>query len=126
MSYDKGIVIDTLCQLDESIDQIKEWNTVINNVDDYVTTPEGMKTLAATCMLIAAIGEGIKNIQKRTNRTLLDVVCPEIPWKDIMGMRDHIAHGYFQIDANFVFDVVHNDLSQLQNAVKKIIAHLKT
>lgn len=85
-----------------------------------------MKTLAATCMLIAAIGERIKNIQKRTNRTLLDVVCPEIPWKDIMGMRDHIAHGYFQIDANFVFDVVHNDLSQLQNAVKKIIAHLKT
>ena len=126
MSYDKGIVIDTLCQLDESIDQIKEWNIVINNVDDYVTTPEGMKTLAATCIFIAAIGEGIKNIQKRTNRTLLDVVCPEIPWKDIMGMRDHIAHGYFQIDANFVFDVVHNDLSQLQNAVKKIIAHLKT
>lgn len=42
-----------------------------------------------------------------------------------MGMRDHIAHGYFNIDADFVFDVVNSDLEPLKEAVEKITAYLK-
>lgn len=83
-----------------------------------------MKTLAATCMLIEAIGEGIKKIEKRTNGTLLNNLHPDIPWKEIMGMRDHIARGYFQIDAEFVFDTVSNDLKPLQIAIEDIIRQL--
>lgn len=39
-------------------------------------------------------------------------------------MRDHIAHGYFQIDAEFVFDTVSNDLKPLQIAIEDIIRQL--
>lgn len=124
MSYDKEIVRDILCQIGEAIDQLKEWNSDVKTIEDYVTSPGGMKTLAATCMMIEAIGEGIKKIERRTNGTLLNDVCPETPWKEIMGMRDHIAHGYFQIDAGFILNVVNNDLTQLQDAISKIIAYL--
>ena len=41
-----------------------------------------------------------------------------------MGMRDHIAHGYFNIDADFVFDVVNSDLEPLKEAVEKITDYL--
>lgn len=125
MSYDKEIVSDTLSQIREAIDNIKEWSREIKSGDDFVTSSDGMRTLAAVCMLLEAIGEGVKKIDKRTESQLLRVVCPEIPWKNIMGMRDHIAHGYFNIDADFVFDVVNSDLEPLKEAVEKITAYLK-
>ncbi len=124
MSFDKDIVKDTLLQISEAMEQLIEWNKNISTPDDYATTPDGVKTLAATCMLIEAIGEGIKKIEKRTNGTLLNNLHPDIPWKEIMGMRDHIAHGYFQIDAEFVFDTVSNDLKPLQIAIEDIIRQL--
>lgn len=116
-SSDKEIIKDTLAQIEDAIDQIIVWSAGISCSDDYLTSTEGMKTLAATCMLLEAIGEGVKKIDRRTNGTLLTPVCPSIPWKDIAGMRDHIAHGYFQIDAELVFDVVTYNLVPLKEAV---------
>lgn len=75
-----------------------------------------MKNLAASCMLIEAIGEGIKQIDKFTDSKLL-IERPEIPWKDVIGIRNHIAHGYFDIDGDIVFDVVKNNLDSLQEAI---------
>lgn len=76
-----------------------------------------MKNLAASCMLIEAIGEGVKQIDKFTDSKLLRE-RPEIPWKDVIGIRNHIAHGYFDIDGDIVFDVVKNNLDSLQEAIE--------
>lgn len=75
-----------------------------------------MKTLAASCMLLEAIGEGVKKIDKKTNHQLLPIRS-EIPWKQVMGIRDHIAHCYFDINADLIFDVVKNDLDDLREAI---------
>ena len=82
-----------------------------------------MKTLAADCMLIEAIGEGFKKIDARTNHQLLSI-RPEIPWKQVVGMRDHIAHGYFDINTDFVWDVIQNDLNPLLDAVEYFLYNL--
>ena len=68
-------------------------------------------------MLIEAIGEGVKQIDKFTDSKLL-TERPEIPWKDVIGIRNHIAHGYFDIDGDIVFDVVKNNLDSLQEAIE--------
>ena len=67
-------------------------------------------------MLIEAIGEGIKQVDKLTQSKLL---CerPKIPWIDVIGIRNHIAHGYFDIDGDIVFDIVKNNLNDLLAAV---------
>ena len=75
-----------------------------------------MQKLAASCMLIEAIGEGIKQIDNLTKGQLL-TERPEIPWKDVMGIRNHIAHGYFDINGYLVFSTIKNDLSALQEAI---------
>jgi len=75
-------------------------------------------------MLLESIGEGISKIDKRTGGNLLSIVCPDIAWNDVIGMRNHIAHGYFEIDAEIVFDAVKNDIIPLQNAVERLIKHL--
>ena len=83
----------------------------------------GMKTLAASCMLIEAIGEGFKKLDSITGNQLLPA-RPEIPWKQVMGMRDHIAHGYFDINSDLVWDTIQNDLTPLQKAVEYFLKNL--
>lgn len=125
MCSDKSeIVLGLFQQIEESILLLQQWNKDINEVDDYLLTPEGMKNLAASCMIIEAIGESIKKIDKKTNGELL-VLRTEIPWKRVMGMRDHIAHGYFDIDAEVVFQTIKNNISPLLDAVRFFISYLE-
>ena len=49
---------------------------------------------------------------------------PEIDWKGVMGMRDIIAHHYFDIDAVIVFDVMKNNLSSIKTAIDKMLSDL--
>lgn len=113
-------IAGTLLQIKKAIEQLQDWNKDIQNVDDYYNTPDGMKNLAASCMLIEAIGEGVKQIDKLTQSRLLDE-RPEIPWQDVIGIRNHIAHGYFDIDGDIVLDVIKNNLDELLAAINYFI-----
>ena len=113
-------IAGTLLQIKKAIEQLQDWNKDIQNVDDYYSTPEGMKNLAASCMLIEAIGEGVKQIEKLTQSRLLDE-RPEIPWQDVIGIRNHIANGYFDIDGDIVLDVIKNNLDELLTAINYFI-----
>ena len=122
MSYNnqeriKGI----LEQIHSAILDLKEWNKDIVSSEDYYCSPDGMKNLAASCMMIEAIGEGVKQIDRISNGNFLNTNCPDIPWQDIIGIRNHIAHGYFDIDDDIVFSTVKNDLESLKAAVEKLI-----
>ena len=117
------IVEDQLRQIQEAIHNLELWNESLTDVNELLTSSGGMKTLAADCMLIEAIGEGIKRVDERTNQLLLPT-RPEIPWKAVKGMRDRIAHGYFDINTDFVWDVVKNDLPVLRDAIDYFIEHL--
>lgn len=117
------IVEDQLLQIRDAIYHLELWNEPLTDVNELLNSPGGMKTLAADCMLIEAIGEGIKRIDERTHNQLLPA-RPEIPWKAVKGMRDHIAHGYFDINTDFVWDVVKNDLQPLREAINYFIEHL--
>ena len=115
-SYSNNRVRSLFLQIKDAIHQLLEWNKDVSSPEDYYSSPDGMKNLAASCMLIEAIGEGIKQVDKLTHSKLL---CerPEIPWIDVIGIRNHIAHGYFDIDGDIVFDIVKNNLNDLLTAV---------
>jgi len=115
-------ILSIFKQIETAIGQLQEWNSSVKSTDDYYLSPEGMQKLAANCMLIEAIGEGIHQIDRITNKKLL-LERPEIPWEDVIGIRNHIAHGYFDIDAEIVFSVIKNDLPPLLVAVKYFINH---
>lgn len=67
-------------------------------------------------MVIEAIGESFKNLDKITNNELLPLY-PSIEWREVKGVRDVIAHHYFDIDANEIFAIVNNDLDSLKDAI---------
>lgn len=116
--------IATLQQIKQAIHQVQQWNVQKENAEDFLRSPEGMKDLAASSMLIEAIGEGFKNIDKLTDGQLLPLRA-EIPWKEVKGIRDKIAHGYFDIDADIIFESVKYDLPELLPAIDFFIDYLE-
>ncbi len=103
----------------ESCRLISLWNIDVNNINDYLISPEGIQVMAASCMLIESIGEGVKKIDRLTQGLLYENF-PDTPWKEIMGLRDHIAHGYFDLDAEIILDVVKNEIPPLQQTLTEL------
>jgi len=46
---------------------------------------------------------------------------PEIPWQDIIGMRNRIAHAYFAVDMRAVWDTAKTDLPALREWIERIL-----
>ena len=69
---------------------------------------------------IEIVGEAAKKLSSEFRKRY-----PEIPWKDISGMRDKIVHDYTGIDYRVVWDVVQIDLPDLKIRLKNITKQQK-
>lgn len=122
-SETKSIALDILEDIHSAIERLEERTVRVHTVDDFLGSSEGMVLLDATCMLLIAIGESLKNLDKTTDGLLLPTY-PSIPWKNIKGMRDIIAHHYFDIDADQILWIVKNEISPLKIAIEFFIKEL--
>ncbi len=122
-SESKNLALDILEDILSAIERLEERTKEIRIVDDFLGSSEGMVLLDATCMLLIAIGESLKNLDKTTNGILLPMY-PTIPWKNIKGMRDIIAHHYFDIDADQILWIVKNEITPLKEAILFFIKKL--
>lgn len=77
-----------------------------------------MGKMAATCMLLESIGESAKKIDRLMPDFLIKNE-PDIPWKQIKGLRDHIAHGYFELDATTIFETA-KEVPELKEALMRL------
>ena len=120
LSDKKAIACNCLSQMIAACDNILLWNEDVVDVNDYLSSPMGMQKMAASCMLIEGIGEGIKKID-RLLPGFLSEYEPNVEWRNIKGMRDHIAHGYFDINEQLVFDVVKNEIEPLRVVLHRLM-----
>ena len=117
------MVYETLKNIDTAITRLQERTVQIHTADDFLLSPFGMEKLDAACMVIIALGEAIKTLDKLTDKKLLPTY-PSIDWKKVMGARDIMAHHYFDVDAEEVFSIIKNDLNPLKQAVNYFIKEL--
>lgn len=121
----KSQIIESLLKKTlQTVERILANSETITSPSFYLLTPSGMERLESTCMLLIAIGEGVKGVDKLTDKKLLSFY-PEMDWKGVMGMRDIIAHHYFDLDAEIVYDVIKHDLPKLKDVLQQIIDDLK-
>ena len=49
---------------------------------------------------------------------------PQIPWQFATAMRNRLIHGYFDVDAEIIWDTTQNDLSNLKAEIEKLLENL--
>jgi len=70
---------------------------------------------------IEIIGEAARRISDETQTTF-----PEMPWSDMISMRNIMIHEYDGIDLEIVWETVQNDLPSLIESMEKIIKKLSS
>ncbi len=75
------------------------------------------RLLSACCYQIAVAGEAVKRVSPTTRSK-----HPEVPWKDIAGMRDRLIHGYDSVDVDELWKTATEDIPALLEQVRTILA----
>ncbi len=70
----------------------------------------------ATLRKLEVIGQAVKNLSEPTKSRR-----PEIPWKQIAGMRDKVIHDYFGVNLEIVWAVVERELPRLKVAIADLL-----
>ncbi len=65
--------------------------------------------------LVQIIGEAASRVSPQFR-----ITYPEIPWREITGMRNRIVHDYFNVDEDVVWQVVIEDLPDIILQLEKI------
>lgn len=120
----KSLALDILYDIQSAIERLQERTEKIYDIDDFLGSSNGMILLDAVCMLLIAIGESLKNLDKVTEGKLLPTY-PSIPWKQIKGMRDIISHHYFDVDPAQVLWIIKNETAPLKTAIDTLIDSLE-
>ena len=122
--FDKELAVEVLEQIQTASQTILERFAPVKIVSDFTGSPGGREKLDSICMLLIALGEALKKLDKITNASLL---CnyPQIDWKKAKVLRDIISHQYFDVNAEAIFDVCHNKIKPLTDTIAKIIEDIK-
>jgi uncharacterized protein with HEPN domain len=70
----------------------------------------------AALFRIAVIGEAVSHLPAE-----IQTLAPEIPWSRVRDMRNHIVHGYWQIDFGIVAETIALDLEPLRATANRLI-----
>lgn len=73
------------------------------------------KTYSAVIREFEIIGEAVGKLPSEVKQQY-----PDVPWQDIKDFRNFLTHEYFGIDLEIVWQVIHDELPLLFNAIKKI------
>jgi len=108
---EKDIVL--VKQLLQTIKRIFEYNKDFDNPENFVAD---YKAFDATLMNFVVLGETVGRISKQFRNNY-----KHISWKKIYTFRNIIAHDYFGIDEEEVFEIIKNHLPKLYIDLKELL-----
>lgn len=74
------------------------------------------RTYDATLRNLELIGEAATHIPNEVREA-----HPRIQWRDIIGTRNRVAHGYLGIDDDVVWDIIQTDIPNLLSALRELL-----
>ncbi|MDI6889895.1 MAG: DUF86 domain-containing protein [Thermodesulfovibrionales bacterium] len=91
----------------------------VTGVDFETFKNEDMRS-SAVIRKFEIIGEATKNIPEDIKQ-----MYPQIPWKDMAGMRDRLIHFYFGVKYDLVWNTIKTDIPRIKPLINKMLEKLK-
>lgn len=107
---------DDLIRLRHMLDSAREVRSFANG-RQRPDLDRDRQLVLALVKAIEIVGEAAAGVSAETRARI-----PEIPWTDIVGMRNRLIHAYFDIDLDTVWDTATDDLPPLEVQLAKVIA----
>ena len=104
--------------LQNILEAIEKIGVYIEGYDEASFQADG-KTQDAVIRQLMIIGEAVRLLPEEIKEAY-----PQIPWRDVSGMRNHLIHRYFKVDMEEVWRTTQNDLTVLQTAVELALADI--
>lgn len=106
------------------IDRLNDIRDAIVAINRHIADAVGETSVRGQALLhdalmyqFVVIGEAVKNLDVETR-----AMAPEIPWAQIAGLRDMIAHEYFRIEIDRILEIVEAQLPQLEIEIDRMIS----
>ena len=120
---DKATTKELLEFILRSITLIKRRFKGIKRADDFLDNEEGIDKLDAISIRIQAIGEAIKNIDKRDRDFLLSVADKNY-WSKIIKTREILTHHYINIDSEIIYMICNEKIDELERNIRELLDKL--
>ena len=78
------------------------------------------RTYDATLRNIGLLGVAVSNIPLEVREA-----HPEVPWGEIIGLRNRLAHTYSKIDDNIIWSVIQEGIPNLQAQLRTLLANIE-
>ena len=121
--YDSGLLLERLQCVLTALERIPRRCSGISQPSDFLASEAGLDRMDAICMILIAAGEEFKNIDRQTEGKLF-ARYPQVQWRGAIGLRDVLAHGYFDVDAEQLYTVCMERIPALIETVKIMIQDL--
>ena len=104
----------TVLSILDSIEKILEYTSKFNNPDEFY---EDTKSFDATMMNFIVIGEMADKLSDEIKKETAE----NVDWRKVVGFRNIIAHNYFGVDAEEVWQIIQNSLIRLKEALSDYV-----
>jgi uncharacterized protein with HEPN domain len=104
-------IIATILSLTDKIEKTVER---YGGYDEFIANDDFFDVIVLRVVLIGEEVNKLSNTFTEEN--------PEIPWSGIVGTRNIIVHGYFDINADILWDTINNDIPTLKEFCTKMLA----
>jgi len=102
---------DILANMVDAADKIEKYSAGCVNAEDLYNDS---KTFDAILMNFIVIGEMAAKLSEDFKNG-----NPEIEWWKIKGLRNIVAHDYFGVDAEEIWQIIHNKIPTLKSFIQK-------
>lgn len=105
--------------IQDILDSIKDIEVFIAGMD-FNKFKDDKKTINAIIRSLEVIGEAAKKLPDEIREKYSD-----IPWRNIIGMRDKLIHEYFGVDEEIIWKVASEEIPALKFSTQEILRELE-